>query len=62
MLKYGNQVLLAWFLVMILLVNLIPTFLSNKLEATGYTKCDDAREISRVTKGESSYYIKNGCE
>jgi len=62
LLKYANQALLAWFLMMILLANLIPGYLSDKLEAAGYTKCDDPREISRVSKGESSFYIKSGCE
>ena len=60
--KFANQALLAWFLTMILLANLIPAYLSDKLETAGYTKCDDPREISRVSKGESSFYIKSGCE
>lgn len=62
LLRLANQTLVIWFVFMLLLANLIPNFLSNKLEEAGYSKCDDPREISRVAKGESSYYLKRGCE
>jgi len=62
LLKYGNQFLVAWFLLMLLLANLIPSYLSSTLEKADYVKCVDPREISRIAKGESSYYTKNDCE
>lgn len=60
--KYSNQILIGWFLSMLLLANLIPNYLSNKIEDAGYIKCIDPREISRVSKGESILYIKGSCE
>jgi hypothetical protein len=60
-LKIANQILVFWFVLMILLANLIHYYLSNKLEDAGYTKCDAPREISRTVKGESSYYRISGC-
>ena len=27
-----------------------------------FEKCDESKEISRVAKGESSYFIKDDCE
>lgn len=62
LLRFANQTLVIWFVFMLLLANLIPNFLSDKLVEAGYSKCDDPREISRVAKGESSYYLKQGCE
>jgi len=58
MLKFGNQILVFWFVMMILLANIIPYYLVNKLEVAGYMKVKDPREISRVAKGESSFYIR----
>ena len=62
LLKHGNQFLVGWFLFMLLLANLIPNYLSNKLEDAGYIECVDPKEISRVSKGKSSLYIKGSCE
>ena len=62
LLKYGNQISVGWFLFMLLLANLIPNYLSNKLEDAGYIKCVDPQEISRVAKGESNLYIKGSCQ
>lgn len=60
-LKYANQITIVWFVFMLILANLIPYYLSNKIEISGYVKCDDPSEISRVTKGESSLYKLGGC-
>jgi len=59
--KFANQILVIWFVFMIILANLIPYYLTNKLDEAGYTQCDDPDEISRTARGESSYYIKGGC-
>jgi len=59
--EHGNQVTVYWFVLMLLLANLIPYYLTNKLEDAGYVKCDDLAEISRVAKGESSIYKKSEC-
>lgn len=60
--KYANQGIIAWFLLMILLANVLPNYLTNKLDEAGYSICENPGEIYRVAKGEGSYYIKEGCE
>ena len=60
-LKYANQIAIVWFVLMLILANLIPYYLSNNMETSGYVKCDDPSEISRVVKGESSLYKLDGC-
>ncbi len=60
-LKYANQFIIAWFIFMLFLANAIPYYLSNKIEAAGYSKCDDPEEISRTVRGESILYKKDGC-
>ncbi|HEY9051240.1 MAG TPA: hypothetical protein VIQ03_06825 [Gammaproteobacteria bacterium] len=61
-LKYANQLLIAWFLIMLMLANLIPYYLTHKLEEAGYVGCDDPREVSRVGRGASYLYFKHGCQ
>ena len=61
LLKYGNQILVVWFVLMLMLANMIPFSITNKMETAGYVKCEDSREISRVSKGESSYFTLGGC-
>ena len=60
-LKYANKIIVVWFVFILFLANLIPYYLSNKIEISGYVKCDDPSEISRVVKGESSLYKLDGC-
>lgn len=62
LLKYANQVIIAWFVVMLILANVIPHYLQTRLEYGGYTKCEDPAEISRVGRGESSLYMRPGCD
>lgn len=58
-LKHANQIVVFWFVLMLALANLIPYYLTNKLDEAGYKKCKDPAEISRVAKGESLVYIKS---
>lgn len=60
-LKFGNQVIVIWFIFTLLLANLIPLYLANKFEEAGYVKCKDIREISRVSRGESIIYKIGAC-
>lgn len=62
LLKYSNFILVIWFILMLFLANIIPYYLSNKMEDAGYEKCDDPGEISRVAKGESNFYKLSGCK
>lgn len=61
-LKYANQLAIGWFLFMMLLANLVPYYLTLKLEDAGYVGCDDPKEISRVGRGESYLYIRQDCQ
>jgi len=61
-LKYANIITIVWFIFMLILANIIPSYLENKLEMSGYVKCDDPSEISRVVKGKSSLYRLDGCK
>jgi len=61
-LKHANQIIIVWFIFMLILANIIPVNLKNKMQSAGYVKCVDGREISRVSKGESSFYKLGGCE
>lgn len=59
--RYSNQIVIFWFVAMLIVANLIPYNLQQKFEMAGYTKCDDPREISRISRGESSVYTKKAC-
>ena len=61
MLNYASPAIIIWFIAMLILANVIPSYLKSKLESAGYTKCDDPAEISRVSKGASSIYVKGSC-
>ena len=60
-LKYASQISIVWFVLILFLASVIPYFLSNKIEMAGYSKCDDPREVSRIAKGESSFYKIGEC-
>lgn len=60
--KYANQISIAWFIFMLILANLLPFYVKGKLEDAGYRKCSDPREISRVARGESSIYSYGKCK
>lgn len=59
--KYANQITVVWFIFTLILANLLPLYVTGKLEEAGYNKCTDTREISRVAKGESSIYSLEKC-
>ncbi len=60
--KNANKILVFWFIFILIFANLISYYIVNKFEVTGYTKCSDSREISRVAKGESSFYTLGSCQ
>jgi hypothetical protein len=59
-LKYANQLVVIWFVFVLILANVIPYYLNDKLERAGYIKCEDLEELSRIGKGESSIYFRDG--
>lgn len=60
--KYANQVSIAWFIFTLVLANLLPFYIKGKLEDAGYSECSDPREISRVARGESNIYSLEKCK
>lgn len=60
--KYANQVSIAWFIFTLVLANLLPLYVKGKLEDAGYSECSDPREISRVARGISSIYSLEKCK
>jgi hypothetical protein len=60
--KFAAPLAVGWFVAMLILANVIPYFLEKSLEDAAYVKCKDIREISRVSRGESSVFKKGGCE
>ena len=59
--KYANQIIIVWFVLMLILANLLPFHVKGKFEEMGYSKCSDPKEISRVARGESSIYSLGKC-
>jgi hypothetical protein len=60
-LEYANSLFIIWFIAMLVLANVIPFYLQNKFESAGYTKCHNPAEVSRISRGESSIYVKGNC-
>lgn len=60
-LRYASPAIIIWFIAMLVLANVIPSYLESKLESAGYVRCDDPAEFSRVSKGASSIYVKGSC-
>lgn len=58
-LKFASLFVVAWFVAMLLLANVLPYYLQNRFEQAGYTPHDNPREISRVAKGKNMIYIKS---
>ncbi len=59
--KYANFILIGWVIGILVLANLVPYYLQEKIHKLGYIACDDPREISRIAKGASILYSKAGC-
>jgi hypothetical protein len=62
LLKFGNQIVITWFIGILILANLIPYYLQQTFVDAGYVKCDDPAEINRIARGESSIYVKGSCK
>ena len=60
--KFATPLAIGWFIGMLVIANLLPYFVKQSFEKSGYVKCKDPREISRVSRGESSIYKKGSCE
>jgi hypothetical protein len=56
--KYSSLWVVGWFILMLVLANVMSYYIENRFEHNGYVKHDDPDEISRIAKGESSIYVK----
>ena len=61
LLKYASPILVIWFISILVLANVLSAYLVGEFESAGYVKCDDPAEVSRVSRGESSIYVKGSC-
>ena len=59
--RYASQIVIGWFLIMLVAANVIPSYLENQLESAGYVKCADPDEVARLGRGESSVYMILNC-
>lgn len=60
--SYTGKSIIIWFLVTLLLANIIPFYWQHKFESHGYTACHDPEEINRVARGDSFVMMKGTCE
>lgn len=57
-----SLIIIGWFIATVLMAFFIPRYISQQLEAAGYTACTDPREVSRVTPGKKLIYERNECQ
>jgi len=60
--NYGNAIIVIWFIICLVLANVIPLLDAYRFEKSGYYACQDVRVISRVSRGESVIYVKTPCK
>ncbi|MET1254959.1 hypothetical protein [Aliikangiella maris] len=54
-------ILIFWFTLCLLLANILPYVIEDKLIQAGYIPCKNTRAISPVSKGHNYLYSKNDC-
>ena len=58
----ASHFIAGWFIFCLILANIIPYYLEQKITDAGYISCHNQDEISRVAKGESLIFQKLDCK
>ncbi|QID19574.1 hypothetical protein G3580_19305 [Nitrogeniibacter mangrovi] len=57
--RWVSPVVIGWFIITLVLANVLPQWLADDLTAAGYHAIDDPRVISRVSRGAGFIYLKS---
>jgi hypothetical protein len=60
--SYATKSILIWFLVTLLLANVIPWLVEHQFEANQYIACENPASTTQVGRGESLIYKKHSCD
>ena len=58
----ATKISISWFIASLILANIAPFLILRKFENAGYIKCDDPREVSRISRGRSLILVKGNCD
>lgn len=59
--KHASKIIITWFVFCLILANVIPVYLKNKLSGAGYTECVSPDYIPRATNYESLIFVLGPC-
>jgi hypothetical protein len=60
--SYASKLVIIWFLVTLVLANVIPWLVEHQFEMHQYVACEDPEVITNVGRGESLIYKKHSCD